>query len=259
MIDAEIEEQPRGDFQAAFAKGLSIIEAFEQTRGKMTITEASAITGLSRATARRSLLTLEKLGYATFDGKFFSLTPRVLRLGYAYLWSSTIPQVVQPYLERMSEAAHESCSASTLDGTEIVYIARSAQRRIMSIGLSVGSRVPAFCSSMGRVLLSHMPPAQVDRILTQAPLKALTRKTITDIDRLRQIIDEARHNGFAVVDQEIDLGLRSISVPILNIAGIAIAAMNFSVQVEHMSINEMIEKLLPKLLETQASLRGVLR
>lgn len=259
MAATEVEEQSRGDFQAAFAKGLSIIEAFEQTRGKMTITEASAITGLSRATARRSLLTLEKLGYANFDGKFFSLTPRVLRLGYAYLWSTTIPQVVQPYLERMSEAVHESCSASTLDGTEIVYIARSAQRRIMSIGLSVGSRVPAFCSSMGRVLLSHLPPAQLNKILTQSPLKALTRKTITDPNRVREIVEEARQNGFAVVDQEIDLGLRSISVPILNIAGVAVAAMNFSVQVEHMSIEEMIENLLPKLLETQASLRSILR
>lgn len=252
------EEEVR-DFQAAFAKGLAVIECFDQSKGKLTISEVATVTGLSRASARRSLLTLVKLGYAEFDGKFFQLMPRILRLGYAYLWSTTVPQVIQPYLERLSESAHESCSASTLDGRDIVYIARSAQRRIMSIGLSVGSRVPAFCAAMGRVLLSHLPPAELDRVLNEEPLKPLTRRTITDPVIVRKLIEQVRLDGYAVVDQEVDLGLRSISVPVLNITGVPIAAMNFSVQVEHMTVPEMIDKLLPRLLETQANLRSVLR
>lgn len=253
------EETLDRDYQAAFAKGLSVIEAFDRSKGKLTISEVAALTGLSRASARRSLLTLVKLGYAEFDGKFFQLMPRILRLGYAYLWSTTVPQVIQPFLERLSEATHESCSASTLDGTDIVYIARSAQRRIMSIGLSVGSRVPAFCASMGRVLLSYLAPAELDRVLTAEPLKPLTRRTVTDPVRVKQLIEQVRLDGYAVIDQEVDLGLRSISVPILNIAGVPVAAMNFSVQVERMSVQDMINNLLPKLRETQANLRSVLR
>lgn len=245
------------DFQSGFAKGLEIIAAFDHAHSKMTIAEAARITGLPRASARRFLHTLAKLGYAEFDGKFFQLTPRVLRLGYAYLWSTTVPQVLQPYVERLSQSTNESCSASTLDGSDIVYIARSAQRRVMSIGLSVGTRVPAVFASMGRVLLAHLPDDQLDRMLEALP-QPLTRCSTTDPAELRAIIERVRQDGYAVVNQEIDLGLRSIAVPIYNVRGKAVAAMNFSLQVERYSMEEMVETFLPRLREVQNALRDLL-
>lgn len=245
------------DFQSGFAKGLEVIAAFDHAHSRLTIAEAARITQLPRASARRFLHTLAKLGYAEFDGKFFQLTPRVLRLGYAYLWSTTVPQVLQPYVERLSQSTNESCSASTLDGTDIVYIARSAQRRVMSIGLSVGTRVPAVFASMGRVLLAHLPQEQLHRVL-ETPPEPMTRCSTTDPGKLLAIIEKVREDGYAVVNQELDLGLRSIAVPIYNVRGKAVAAMNFSLQVERYSTDEMVESFLPRLKEVQEALRDLL-
>ncbi|MBA4335389.1 MAG: IclR family transcriptional regulator [Methylobacterium sp.] len=249
------EEAPDRDHMAALEKGLAVIECFDAAHDKLTIADVARATELSRAAARRCLLTLAKIGYAEFDGKFFRLTPRVLRLGHAWLASAALPQLVQPFLERLSEETHESSSASLLDGHEIVYIARSAQRRIMSVGLSVGTRLPAFCTSMGRVLLAARDPADARaRILAGRP-RALTPHTVTDPDRLAAILAEVRAQGYCIVDQELELGLISIAMPLINTRGEVVAAFNLSGQVQRSSAEEMAERFLPGMRQLQALLR----
>jgi IclR family pca regulon transcriptional regulator len=249
------EEAPDRDHMAALEKGLAVIECFDAAHDKLTIADVARATELSRAAARRCLLTLAKIGYAEFDGKFFRLTPRVLRLGHAWLASAALPQLVQPFLERLSEETHESSSASLLDGHEIVYIARSAQRRIMSVGLSVGTRLPAFCTSMGRVLLATRDPADARaRILAGRP-RALTPHTVTDPDRLAAILAEVRAQGYCIVDQELELGLISIAMPLINTRGEVVAAFNLSGQVQRSSAAEMAERFLPGMRQLQALLR----
>lgn len=249
------EEAPDRDHMAALEKGLAVIECFDAAHDKLTIADVARATELSRAAARRCLLTLAKIGYAEFDGKFFRLTPRVLRLGHAWLASAALPQLVQPFLERLSEETHESSSACLLDGHEIVYIARSAQRRIMSVGLSVGTRLPAFCTSMGRVLLAARDPADARaRILAGRP-RALTPHTVTDPDRLAAILAEVRAQGYCIVDQELELGLISIAMPLINTRGEVIAAFNLSGQVQRSSAEEMAERFLPGMRQLQGLLR----
>ena len=171
-------------------------------------------TGLDRATARRCLLTLAELGYARYDGKFFELTPRILRLGHAYLSATPLPRLVQPFLDRLSEEVGQSASASVLDGTEIVYVARAAQKRVMSINLTAGSRLPAYCASMGRVLLAALPDAEARDILAASDLKASTPFTRTEPDVLMAEFARIRREGHAVIDQELEIGLCSIAVPL---------------------------------------------
>ncbi|MBA4267876.1 MAG: IclR family transcriptional regulator [Methylobacterium sp.] len=249
------EEAPDRDHMAALEKGLAVIECFDAAHDKLTIADVARATELSRAAARRCLLTLAKIGYAEFDGKFFRLTPRVLRLGHAWLASAALPQLVQPFLERLSEETHESSSACLLDGHEIVYIARSAQRRIMSVGLSVGTRLPAFCTSMGRVLLAARDPADARaRILAGRP-RALTPHTVTDPDRLAATLAEVRAQGYCIVDQELELGLISIAMPLINTRGEVVAAFNLSGQVQRSSAEEMAERFLPGMRQLQALLR----
>ena len=251
-------EVPDRDHMAALEKGLAVIECFDAGRDRLTIADVARATDLSRAAARRCLLTLTRIGYAAFDGKFFTLTPRVLRLGHAWLASSALPQLVQPFLERLSEETHESSSASLLDGHEIVYIARSAQRRIMSVGLSVGTRLPASCTSMGRVLLAARDPADARaRILAGKP-RALTPHTVTDPDRLAEILAVVRAQGYCIVDQELELGLISIAMPLINPRGEVVAAFNLSGQVQRSSAEEMAERFLPGMRQLQALLRPLI-
>ena len=251
-------EAPDRDHMAALEKGLAVIECFDAAHERLTIADVARATDLSRAAARRCLLTLTRIGYASFDGKFFTLTPRVLRLGHAWLASSALPQLVQPFLERLSEETHESSSASLLDGHEIVYIARSAQRRIMSVGLSVGTRLPASCTSMGRVLLAARDPADVRaRILAGKP-RALTPHTVTDPDRLTEILAVVRAQGYCIVDQELELGLISIALPLINARGEVVAAFNLSGQVQRSSAAEMAERFLPSMRQLQMLLRPMI-
>lgn len=243
---------------AGFAKGLRVIEAFDAGRPRLTITEVAGLTGLERATARRCLLTLVRDGYADYDGKFYRLTPKVLRLGFAYLSSTPLPRLVQPFLEQLATETEESCSASTLDGAEIVYIARASQRRVMSIGLSVGSRLPAYCSSMGRVLLASKAEKERRALLEALPREKLTARTITGMDELLGAIEQARVNGFATIDQELELGLRSIAVPVADAGGKVVAAINVGAQAERVSIAQMRERFLPLLRRAQADLQRLL-
>ncbi len=239
------------DVMAGFAKGLKVIECFDATRPKLSISDVARLTGLERAVARRCLITLSRLGYASFDGKFFALTPRLLRLGYAYLASTPLPTVVQPFLARLSEETGESCSASVLDGIEIIYIARASQRRVLSINLSVGSRLPAYCASMGRILLAALPDAEVTGILAASKRQQLTCHTKIEMGDLLAEIATIRANGFALVDEELELGLRSIAVPIKDQHGVTVAAMNVGVHASHVTTEQLQLTFLPKLLAAQ--------
>lgn len=252
--------RPVGDrnYMVVLEKGLSVIECFDRQRTRLTIAEVAAITGLSRAAARRCLLTLTQLGYTEFNGKFFSLAPRVLRLGHAYLASASLPQILQPFLERLREQTNESSSASVLDRHEIVYIARVSTKRIMSVGLSAGSRLPAYCTSMGRVLLAALPPDAARAMLEGIPRPALTARTVTRIDLLMAELAKVRQHGYCINDQELEVGLTSVAVPVIDSAGQTIAALNIGAPSQHASRGVIRDLFLPRLLQTQASLRPLL-
>lgn len=247
------------DIMGGLAKGLSVIETFTADRPRQSIAEVSAACGLDRATARRCLLTLAHHGYAEYDGKFFTLTPRVLRLGTACLATMPLPQIVQPLLDDLSDRIGQSSSVSILDGREIVYVARAAQRKVMAIGLMPGSRLPAYCTSMGRVLLAALPEAEARSILGPGPLPARTPMTLTDPEAILAELARIRALGHAVIDQEVETGLRSIAVPILNARGRVIAALNIGVAAVQSSIGDLAPMYLADLQEVQARLRGMLR
>jgi IclR family pca regulon transcriptional regulator len=234
------------DVMGGFAKGLSVIEAFDAEHSELSIADVSRLTGLDRATARRCLLTLVDRGFAITTGKEFSLTARILRLGYAYLAATPLTRLVQPYIEQLSAETHESCSVCVLDGAEIVYVARAAQRRVMSVGLSVGSRLPAFCASMGRVLLASLPEAKARAILAESKRPKLTPHTRTGITELMSELASVRARGYAVVDQELEIGLRSIAVPLRGRSGV-VGALNVGAQAPRVTVKQMREEMLPAL------------
>ncbi|GGB12594.1 IclR family transcriptional regulator [Brucella endophytica] len=247
------------DFVGGFAKGLRVIEAFGEDKPRLSIAEVSKITGLDRATARRCLLTLAELGYAEYDGKFFMLLPKILRLGHAYLSATPLPTIMQPHLDRLSDAVGESASASVLDGTEIVYIARAAQMRVMSINLMAGSRLPAYCASMGRVLLAWLDEAEARSVLERTELKPRTPFTRTEPGQLIEELRRIRAQGYAINDQELELGLRSIAVPVFNHRGMVVAALNLGAPAAHVEISDLLERMLPAMLKVQSELRAMLQ
>lgn len=247
------------DFVSGFARGLKVIEAFGETTPKLSISDVAKATGLDRATARRCLLTLAELGYADYDGKFFALTPRILRLGHAYLSATPLPHIVQPFLDKLSEEVQQSASASVLDGTEVVYIARASQKRVMSINLMPGSRLPAYCASMGRVLLAALPEEEARALLRQTTLKAFTPRTKTDPARLMEELARVRAQGFAVIDQELELGLCSIAVPLENDRGRVVAALNIGAPAAGVPAEQMAERYLESLKAVARALKPMLR
>lgn len=232
---------------AALARGLAVIRAFGAGREKLTLADIAKTTDLPRATVRRSLLTLQALGYVASDGKYFMLTPGVLSLGYAYLSATPLPRAIQPTLEAVSEKTNESSSCAILDGGEIVYVARAATRRIMSVGLATGSRLPAYCSSLGRILLAALPEAEARRLLNAMKREKLTPRTIIDVDALMKLLTQVRNDDYALVDEELEIGLRSIAVPVRNAAGQIVAAMNIGVQAGRVSRDGLIKDILPVL------------
>ena len=246
------------DFVASLEKGLSVIEAFDASRPRLSLSDVAKLTGITRAAARRYLLTLTKLNYAEFDGRYFSLTPRVLRLGYAYLSSASLSAQVQPFLERISEETGESSSAAVLDGDDIVYIARSATRRIMSIGLGVGSRLPAHCTALGRAILAFQPEDEFRAYLQRVRLEARTPKTITDKSAFQDALEATRAQGYAIVNEELEYGLRSIAVPVVKKNGKVTIALNLSAQAGRVSAEEMERRFLPLLNSASETLRYML-
>jgi IclR family pca regulon transcriptional regulator len=241
-------------FVQSLARGLSVITAFDHDHPEMTLSEVAARIGLSRATARRFLHTLVELGFVRTDGRAFALTPQVLRLGTAYLSGLGLPQVAQPHLERLSATVGESTSAAVLDGTDIVYVARVATRRIMSVGITVGTRFPAYATSMGRVLLAALPAAEIDAYLADVDLRALTPRTVHDLDELRAEIDRVRRQQWCLVDQELERGLRSMAVPLRADDGSVIAAVNVSASASLERADEFRSATLPALQATAAAI-----
>ena len=248
------------DFVRALAKGLTVIEAFGARSPAMTLSDVAKKTKLSRGIARRLLLTLVDLGYAGFDGKRFSLRPRALSLGFAYLNSQDLWQLAQPYMVELVEQVHESCSIAVLDGSEIVYVARvPTSARIMSINLGIGTRLPAFATSMGRVLLAGLLNDELRQLLElTSPLPRYTPKTITDPAPLLREIDIVRRQGWALVDQELEQGLRSIAAPIVDTGGRPIAALNIGTHASRWPIQKLTQEVLPLLKQTAASISALL-
>lgn len=235
------------EFMNTLAKGLAVLSAFGKQRPAMTLSDAAAVANLSRATARRVLRTLAQLGYVVQDGRAFSLTPRVLELGFAYLSGQDWIDRALPMMKALSEQLGESCSGSILQGTEIVYVARLPARRIMSTALAVGSRLPAFHTSLGRAQLGYLDGAEIWRRLRSAPIVAYTPYTIIDLQALYDRVCADREQGFSIVDEELEQGLRSIAVPVLDRLGQAVGAINLSAHATRTTRNEMREKYLPEL------------
>ncbi|WP_370617137.1 IclR family transcriptional regulator domain-containing protein [Mumia qirimensis] len=240
-------------------RGLAVIRAFDADHPRMTLAEVARQTDLTRATARRFLHTLVTLGYTATDGREFWLCPRVLELGYAYLSASSLPEIATPHLKTFTDKVNESSSVSVLDGPDIVYVARVPTRRIMAVAISVGTRFPAYATSMGRVLLASLPEDELDDALEASTLAKLTPHTTTSRSALKRELDKVRRQGWALNEQELELGLRSIAAPVRDPRGRTIAAANVSMSANTTTVDEARERLLPALLDAAAQIERDLR
>lgn len=236
------------DFMTSLARGLAVIRAFSQHQRDQTIAQISAHTGITRAAVRRCLHTLGKLGYVAAADRRYSLRPKILSLGHAYLTSTPMSAAAQRFLDQVSATVQESSSLAVLDEEDIIYVVRStASTRIMSIDLHPGSRLPAYCTSMGRVLLAHLPPPELKAFLAHAKLTSRTERTVTSKEKLLQVLGHVRRAGYAIVDQELEIGLRSIAVPVVDSAGNVLAAMNVGTHAARVPIRELESRILPPL------------
>jgi IclR family pca regulon transcriptional regulator len=246
------------DYVQSLERGLAVIRAFDADRPELTLSDVARATGLPRAAARRFLLTLVELGYVRSDGGRFSLRPRVLELGYAYLSGLGLPEVAQPHMEALVARVNESSSMSVLDDTDVVYVVRVPTRRIMAITLAVGTRLPAYATSMGRVLLAALPPDELDERLGRTEIRPLTATTVAGADDLRARLDRVRDQGWATVDQELEEGVRSVAAPIRDASGAVTAALNVSAHASRTSMQSLRRDVLPLLLETAAAIEAEL-
>lgn len=246
------DDRPDGgrDHVQSLERGIAVLLAFDEEHPEPTLAELAAITGFSRPAVRRFLLTLERMGYVRGSGGRWALTPRVLTIGQHYTASHAIVELAQPHLLRLAEETHESASLATLDGEDVVYIGRVPVRRIMSINISVGTRVPAHATSMGRVLLAWAAPEVVDAALHRRPLRALTPKTVTDPSALRAELGRVRKLGWSVVAEELEVGLLSASAPVRDRTGQVVAALASSTSVGRSSRGELERTVVPLLVET---------
>lgn len=241
--------RPGDSYVQSFARGLDVIRSFSAEAAAQTLSEVASRSGLTRAGARRILLTLQALGYVSNDGRLFRLTPRILDLGFAYLSSMPIWNVADPIMENLVETVKESCSAAVLEGSDIVYVLRVPVHKIMRISLGVGSRLPAYCTSMGRMLLADLPDTEVRARLEACRREAFTRHTVTDLDALLTKVQQARQQGWSLVNQELEEGLISLAVPITNRTGRVVAALNISGLASRTHAKTVQDKLLPQLLQ----------
>jgi IclR family pca regulon transcriptional regulator len=248
--------EPRRSTQSlqSLERGIAVIEVFSHDHSALTLSEVANLTGMTRATARRILLTLQKLGHVRQDARLFSLTPRVLSLGWAYLSSLSLWEIARPLMQDLVAKTHESCSAATLDLPDVVYVARVPTSRIMSITLGIGTRLPAHPTSMGRVLLTQLSSDELDEYLAGPEVKRHTPRTVTDPPKLRTLVEEARTRGWAFVDEELEMGLRSVAAPIKAADGRTIAALNVSGAAARISRDDLLERFLPELQATAAEI-----
>jgi len=247
------------DFMTSLARGLAVVQAFQERKRHLTIAQISHRTEIPRAAVRRCLHTLIKLGYATTDGRTYSLLPKVLTLGHAYLSSTPLAVSAQPYLDRMSEQLHEACNMATLEGDDILYIARSATtQRLISVDLSVGGRLPAYCTSMGRILLAALDDASLHEYLQHTDLAPKTSRTLTNKTALLECLERVRQQGCCIVDQELEQGLRSIAVPVYDASGQVLAALNVSTHAGRVTRAELEQRFLPIMLSASRDLSAQL-
>ncbi|AHF69277.1 pca regulon transcriptional regulator PcaR [Pseudomonas cichorii] len=243
------------DFMTSLARGLAVIHAFQERKRHLTIAQISHRTEIPRAAVRRCLHTLIKLGYATTDGRTYSLLPKVLTLGHAYLSSTPLAVSSQPYLDRMSDMLHEACNMATLEGDDILYIARSATtQRLISVDLSVGGRLPAYCTSMGRILLAALDDVSLREYLDHVDLQPKTSRTIRTTEALLECLQLVRQQGWCIVDQELEQGLRSIAVPVYDASGQVLAALNVSTSAGRVARSELEQRFLPIMLDASRDL-----
>ena len=250
--------KPGDGYVQSFARGLEVIRSFSAAAPRQTLTEVAQRSGLTRAGARRILLTLQALGYVETEGKLYALTPRILDLGFAYLSSMPIWNLAEPVMEELAAQVKESCSAAVLDGSDIVYVLRVPTRKIMSIGLGVGSRLPAYCTSLGRMLLAGLDDAEVLQRLRASDCRARTRHTVTAVEALLAKVQQARRQGWCLVNQELEEGLVSMAAPLVGRGGRVVAALNISGQANRTGPKQMQDELLPPLLAAAHAISGLL-
>ena len=246
------------DLVAGLESGLAVICAFDQDRPRLSTTEVARRCGLTRAAARRHLITLEHLGFMRSERGTWALSAKVLRLAQSYMHSGRLPRIVQPELHKLAQALKEASSAGVLDGDDVICIAALSAGRLVSSTLQPGTRVPAYCTANGRVLLAALRPAEADAWIGTRTFERLTPKTLTRPDRLRAELARVRTQGYAAVDQELEPGLRTLAVPLLSFDGDVLAAINISVHAAHMSMEQLVDTCLPALRQTQATLRHLL-
>ena len=249
---------PGDSYVQSFARGLQVIRSFSAQAPQQTLTELAARSGLSRAGARRILLTLQTLGYVSSDGRLFKLTPRILDLGFAYLSSMPMWNLAEPEMQALAARVGESCSAAMLDGADIVYVLRVPTHKIMSISLGVGSRLPAHCTSLGRMLLAGLSDDEALSLLHASDRPALTRHTVTEPNELLARVRLARKQGWCLVNQELEEGLISLAAPLTDRSGRTVAALNISGQANRTPAKQMQETMLPALLEAAATISRLL-
>jgi IclR family pca regulon transcriptional regulator len=258
MASTEARTSEEKEYVAGLEKGLAIIEAFGIHNRPLTLSEAARITGHSRASARRSLLTLQALGYVQSEGKYFRLAPRVLRLGHAYVSSTTLLKPMQPVLEAISERTRESSSVAVLDGGDVVFLARAATRRSLSTGLGLGSRLPAHGAATGRVLLAALPPEEAERRLKRMARPQMTPNTRTGVGELMKMLEDVRVDGYAISDEELELGVRSVAVPVQDASGQVVAAMSIVASTRRRTLDNVLGSLLPELESARRMLEALL-
>lgn len=247
------------DYVSSLARGLDVLRVFNSTRRKMTLSEVAAETGNTRAGARRILLTLVREGYAVADGRLFDLTPKVLELGFSVLSSKGTWDIARPFIEHLSEEIRESVSAAILDEYNVVYVSGTQFHRVISVGITVGRRFPAHCTATGRVLLAALPQDQWPAMLDSVPLTRMTDRTVTDREEFRKILEDVRDKGWSLVDQELEIGLMSIAVPVYTFSGDIIGAVNVGIPTLRMTPEGMVNEILPKLQTTVENLSSALR
>jgi IclR family transcriptional regulator, pca regulon regulatory protein len=246
-ISEQIDALTDPSFMTSLARGLAVVQAFSDSRKPQTIANISQKTGIPRAAVRRCLHTLRELGYVDAELNNFSLRPKVLTLGYSYLSSTPLTVSAQPYLNNISRALNESSSLAVLEDDEVLYVARAATSRVMSVALNTGSRLPAYCTSLGRVMLAYLPADELDQYLARTRLRPMTEHTVTSVKRLREILAGVRQAGYAVNDEELELGLRSIAVPVRGASGKVLAALNVGAQAARVSVQQLEQEFLPVL------------
>lgn len=257
-IAEEIEALTDPSFMTSLARGLAVVRAFSDQRRSLTIAQISHRTGIPRAAVRRCLYTLKQLGYADSEANNFFLKPKILTLGYSYLSSTPLAISAQPYLNSVSRQLNESCSLAVLEENEVLYVARSATSRIMSVALNTGSRLPAYCTSLGRVILANLSELDLEKYLQSVTLRAYTDKTVVSAGRLREILDQVREQEYALVEEELEVGLQSIAVPVRGASGTVHAALNVGAQATRVSTEQMLRDFLPVLQKVAAELSVLL-